>query len=383
MAAEPSLLRKRLLLVTYYPPERGTGGGLRLLDMYRLLSQEVPGLSLTLLACDHGAGLESDLSSIFERVMTLPPEQFNEGGLHATGLLEERFDAVDLQFLQAGDLVRLFKRCGFPRVVVSPMESHVRGAALALARQQVPFVPTKRWLLGELRVAVRELRAVWSADRVMCVSESDARSLRKLRFWGGVIPIETGVSAVEFGEALRSLPVRLLKEAPTVTFLAYFGSQTNIEALNWYLEYVHPAIKVAVPGYRFRVVGRGLSHLPASADASVDLVGEVDSLVGELCHAWVGIAPALSGAGMRGKINQYAIVGVPCVASTLAGKGFAYKDGHSIRLAENATEFSRACIDLLASIEYNRKVGLVARQVCLREYSWESRLPALREIFAL
>ncbi len=375
-------MTKRLLLVSFYPPERGTGGGLRLLDMYRLLSERVQGLSLTLLVCDHGEPLAPEVTAIFSRVVRVPVQAFNEAGIAASGLLSERFDVADLQFLQAGDLAAFFRRSGVPRVVVSPMESHVRATLLSLRHQAVPFLPHRRWLRWDLPLALRELRGVWRADRVMCVSEADARVLRKFRFWGGVEAVETGISAAEFPKALHSAPQRALDGAPTIVFLAYFGSQTNLDALDWYLREVHPRVKAACPDYRLRVAGRGLQRLPEAADENVILVGEVDSLEAELNHAWVGIAPALGGAGLRGKINQYAIAGVPCVASTLAGKGFAYEPGRSICLAADASLFARACIDLLVNPDKNREMGRLAREVCLGAYSWDSRLPALRRIFS-
>lgn len=375
---------KSLLLVAYYPPERGTGGGLRLLDLYRLLARSVQGLAITLLTCDHGAPLDPELSSIFKRVVLVKPDQFCGEGIRKTGVLSEQFDVVDLEYLQAGDLVGFFKAAGTSRVVVSPMESHVRAAGLALRHRVRSVSSIKHWLRCDLRYAIRELRGVWSADRVMCVSADDAAVLRWFRPWGAVCAIETGVSEAEFKGVLQSAGVRLLIGAPTLTYLAYFGSQTNMDALGWYLENVHPSVKASVPGYRFRIVGRGLSAIPATCgDEAVDVIGEVDSLQVELARAWVGIAPALGGAGMRGKINQYAIMGVPCVASVLAGKGFAYESGKSIRLADDADQFASACIDLLTSPEYNREMGAVARQVCLDNYCWESRLTGLRDIFSL
>ena len=375
--------QKRLLLVAYYAPERGTGGGLRLLDMYRLLSERVPGLRLTLLTCDHGEAPEPELAAIFDRVIRLPLDAFNEAGIRGSGVLDVRFDAVDLQYLQAGDLAGFFRLSGVPRVVVSPMESYVRGALLAIRGLSTRASSWKRWLLWDLWFAWRELRGVWRADRAMCVSHTDARVLAKFRFWGGVRAVETGISPKEFPKGLQALPNRTLQGAPTVVFLAYFGSQTNQDALEWYLHQVHPFVKVAVPAYRFRVVGRGLATLPAALDENVDIVGEVDSLEAELSQAWVGIAPALGGAGLRGKINQYAIEGVPCVASALAGEGFAYEPGFSISLAGCASEFASACIDLLTNPERNREMGRLARDICLREYSWDSRLPVLREIFSI
>lgn len=375
--------QKRLLLVAYYAPERGTGGGLRLLDMYRLLFKRVPGIALTLLTCDHGETQEPELAAIFDRVIRLPLDTFNEAGIRDSGVLDIQFDAVDLQYLQAGDLAGFFRRSGIPRVVVSPMESYVRGALLAIRGLSMRVPSWKRWVLRDLRLAWRELRGVWRADRAMCVSHSDARVLAKFRFWGGVCAVETGISPEEFPKGLQALPSRALQGVPTVVFLAYFGSQTNQDALEWYLHEIHPLVKAAVPVYRFRVVGRGLATLPAALDENVDIVGEVDSLEAELSQAWVGIAPALGGAGLRGKINQYAIEGVPCVASALAGEGFAYEPGVSISLADCASKFASACIDLLTDPERNREMGRLARDICLREYSWDSRLPDLREIFSI
>jgi len=375
-------VQKRLLLVAYYAPERGTGGGLRLLDMYRLLSESVSGLALTLLTCDHGEVPEPELATIFDSVIRLPLDAFNEAGVRRSGVLDVRFDAVDLQYWQAGQLASFFRRSGVPRVVVSPMESHVRGALLALHGLPMRVSSWKRWLLWDFRLAWRELKGVWRADCTMCVSHTDARVLAKFRFWGGVRAVETGISPKEFPKGLQALPKRTLEGAPTVVFLAYFGSQTNLDALEWYLHQIHPLVKEAVPAYRFRVVGRGLATLPGALDENVDIVGEVDSLEAELSQAWVGIAPALGGAGLRGKINQYAIEGVPCVASALAGEGFAYEPGVSISLAGCASEFSSACIDLLTNPARNREMGRLARDICLREYSWDSRLPALREIFS-
>ena len=90
--------------------------------MYRLLSERIPDLELTLLTCNHGEALEPELASIFGRVIQLPIDAFNEAGVRASGVLGDRVDAVDLVFLQAGDLVHFFRRSGVARVVVSPME---------------------------------------------------------------------------------------------------------------------------------------------------------------------------------------------------------------------------------------------------------------------
>ncbi|WP_267094851.1 GtrA family protein [Xanthomonas sacchari] len=371
---------KRHLLVAYYPPQRGTGGGLRLLDLYSLLSRSFPEVTFDLLTCRHeGEDSVPELAQLFEKIHWVNADDFNVRGLAACGLWRERYDIVDLQFLQSGELVRAFRASGTPLIVVSPMESLARSAWLGLRSGRVPL---SSWLRQDLRWAIRELLTVWRADKVMCVSENDAKFLRPFRFWGGVHAVETGVSDAEFPNSLGAEVLhRRLEAGRCVTFLAYFGSQTNRDALAWFLAEVHPVLLKAFADYRFRVVGRALDASLQRTHERVEWVGEVDSLEDELRRAWVGIAPALGGAGLRGKINQYAAVGVPCVASSIAGGGLAYEDGVSIRLAADAGTFARACIELMNSKEANIEAGLAARSVCIRHYSWNSRVGELQKIF--
>ncbi len=98
---------------------------------------------------------------------------------------------------------------------------------------------------------------------------------------------------------------------------AYFGSQTNLDALDWYLRDVHPHVKAAHPDYRLRVAGRGLAQLPAHADENVDLVGEVSSLEAELAHAWVGIAPALGAPDCVVRLISTRSLGFPALRPRL------------------------------------------------------------------
>ena len=168
-------------------------------------------------------------------------------------------------------------------------------------------------------------------------------------------------------------------------YVAYFGSDTNIQALRWYLDHVHPLVKMAVPNYKLAVVGRGDMGAFSSYfhDKSVEFVGEVDAIAPEIARARVGIAPALSGSGLRGKVNQYAILGVPSVVSPISHKGLAYKDGENIFVAETPASFAQACTALLLDTDLNAKMADSARLLCLERYSWESKWPAVRKVYLL
>ena len=143
------------------------------------------------------------------------------------------------------------------------------------------------------------------------MSKSDASFLKRVAFGQGNIQgLETGISRIEFPKAFtkKFKMVPFEKRGLDVLYVAYFGSQTNVAALRWFLDNVHPTIKAAVKGYKLNVVGRGdLSMFYKDENKSVNLIGEVKSLEPHIQKARLGIAPALSGSGFRGKINQYGV----------------------------------------------------------------------------
>ncbi|MFK2904143.1 glycosyltransferase [Dyella ginsengisoli] len=369
-------------MVSYYMPCRGHGGGLRLLDLYSIIRKSFPGARLDLVAAKSAPddAPEAEVLALFDQIRLLDPSDFSVEGFASVGILSIDYDVVDLQYLQSGKFIRAFRQAGAKKIIFSPMESMVRALGtifrgFALRRAQIG----QAWL--NITFAAKELRYLFSADAVLCVSKGDAKVLRWFRWWGGVSEIETGVSPFEFRESLKEASHRRdLDEVRRIVFIAFFGSATNRDALNWYLREVHPLVLKSVPGYRFQVVGRGLSAEEVQAE-SVDLIGEVERIEPCLSGAWVGIAPALSGAGLRGKINQYAVAGIPCVAATLAAKGLAYRDGLSICLAGDAATFAKHCIRLLLYPLENKDMGLAARKVCLANYVWEAKTGQISRLY--
>ena len=112
-------------------------------------------------------------------------------------------------------------------------------------------------------------------------------------------------------------------------------------------------------------------------------VGEVRSLKPYILEAKVAIAPALGGSGFRGKINQYSIFGVPCVASPIAANSLAYQDGHDISIADEPGLFAERCIELLKDNSLNESMGKRARETCFEEYTWESKRKIISDIYGL
>ncbi len=378
----------RILLVSFYCPTRAHAGGLRILDIYALIRKQCPSVQLDLFTF-HRPSIDwslDDAHRIFHNIYLSPVEDFSPTTLASLRGAPLTYDLIDLQFHQSGHHIDAYKQIG-KKVIFTPMESAAKALFLHLRTNLhlSSFLPLRKFA-ASVRAAEEEIEFIQKVDEVVCVSRSDAAFLRAITSLKRVRGIDTGVSQFEFEEALAPdfKTTKAANKPVSIIYVAYFGSETNVLALCWYLEHVHPLVKARVPDYTLTVVGRGdLSPFAKYREKSVNFVGEVPSIAPHISEARVSIAPALGGSGFRGKVNQYALLGCPCVVSPIAFKGLAYTDGVSIFVAESPELFAERCIQLLTDLDLNDRMGHAARQLCLIRYSWASKWPAIREIYNL
>ncbi|WP_185073437.1 glycosyltransferase, partial [Pseudomonas protegens] len=311
------------------------------------------------------------LSSIFDEVHYVPLEKFGSNFMSYVDFSNSQFDFIDLQYHQCGALIGACKE-RWPKAVIafSPMESMVRGLKTSLcsgARGVFRF----RQMAASLFHCFQEIGYVRRADRVITVSVPDRNFIAFFKPTNKVFCIPTALSEVEFPEPGCKKNVTI---GSVVVFFAFFGSKTNRESLIWYCRNVHSKLRAQVTNYKLRVVGRGLDSelLEMCHGDGIEFLGEVEFIENGLSGAAIGIAPALGGAGVRGKIHQYSILGIPSVVSPLACEGLDYKDGESVMVADDASAFIDACTMLLNSPSLRDQIGSCARQVCLERYTWAS-----------
>ena len=376
----------RILLVSYYYPTRSHAGGLRILDIYTLIKQRCPDVQLDLLTHHRPSidGSIADSQRIFDNIYMSPAEDLSPSCLQ--GKADIRYDVVDLQFHQAAYHLEGYRRIA-SKVIFTPMESLAKVLYLEM-RSQIKTLHriSLKGLLAQFKTAYEEISFCRNADYVVCVSRTDAAFIRAVGGGRKVHAIETGISPLEFPEAWAEEFTRdpASMHSRQIIYVAYFGSQTNVNALRWYLQEVHPRIAKAVPDYKLVVVGRGdLSSFEPYRGPQVELVGEVPTLAPYIKSAKLGIAPALGGSGFRGKVNQYAVLGIPAVVSSIALQGLAYRDGESVFIADDPQEFSDRCICLLTDDELNERIAHEARKLCMKRYSWESKWPKISDAYGL
>ncbi len=379
---------KRLLLVSRYAPSMGHAGGLRILDMYTELRRMNPDLVMHLYAPSepHVDGNTDVLKDVFDQVFWTTVPRFSYGDFLLRAGADAGYDLLDAQFHDAGRLLNQFKPIT-KRRLFTPMECLSRAA---FDKMQTGFSQRSALKLSSvfdtIQTARDELKIIATADETICVSEADANFLRRIAGKKQVDYISTGLSSREFPDQLEpgyrpgppsSRPKRLV-------FAAYFGSETNIDGLRWYLNEVHPQVLAAVPDYKIVVVGRGeLGWLRAENRPGVNVVGEVPQLGPILSQARAGLVLALHGSGFRGKINQYAICGVPSVSTSLGITGLCYSVGDDIIRADSAGEFAVECIRVLCDGGYADRIAGRARETALANYSWSNLIGRVRDVYGV
>jgi len=388
---------KKILLVSYYCPTRSHAGGLRTLDIYKIIKERFPKVQLDIYTfCRPEIEVSyKDIEKIFDNIYYSETEDLtvlnlikqhknktSDNLLTTLDSMSNYYTIVDFQFHRAAHYADEYRTL-CTKIIFTPMESYSRSKFIELREKSHTNIFSNKDLQDVIQ---KEINLCSKVDEVICVSKADADFLYKVSKSEKIKYLETGISNIEFphmpGE--HSFTISPEDRKYNVLYIAYFGSYTNVDALKWYLEKVHPLIKSRIPQYKLNVIGRGdLSSFKNKYDDSVNFIGEVDSLEPYIEVAKIGIAPAVSGSGFRGKINQYAIYGVPCVASSIAAEGLFYKNKVDIYIAEKPKDFAKYCISLLLNNKLNKTFGQRARHTAFLHYSWESKLDTIKRIYEL
>ncbi|HET9211832.1 MAG TPA: glycosyltransferase [Thermoanaerobaculia bacterium] len=283
-------------------------------------------------------------------------------------LAAERFDVVHAEQLQALPQGQPAFQRGIPVVLrAQNVESDLWAETARRGRGPRGFL---------LRREARKL-AAWEGDAVrraavtLALTQEDASRLRELAGGGGRV----GVVRAAFPD-LPPGTVRLAGEPA----LAVFGSRgwlPNEESTVWFAAEVWPAVLAALPGAVLHLFGApsglegpGILIHPSPEDsAEVYAPGSILAV------------PLRIASGVRIKILEAWVRGVPVVATPAALAGLEAEDGREALVARDASEFAQAIARLHrepglaeALIEAGRKArrerhdpGMVA-EALIQEY---------------
>lgn len=133
-----------------------------------------------------------------------------------------------------------------------------------------------------------------------------------------------------------------------LVFVGGYQHPPNVDAAQWFVREIWPAVRAALPDARVHIVG-------SKAPDEVRALGEVEGVV---FHGFVpdiepfmdgcrlAVAPLRYGAGVKGKVNMSMAYGQPVVATVMAGEGMYLRPGEDILVADDPAAFADAVVRL-------------------------------------
>ena len=232
------------------------------------------------------------------------------------------------------------------------------------------------------RMAAFEARTCLAFDHVVTVTEEDQHHLLGL-FQNGRRPNFAGVIPI----CLDPGPPPEIHRATGTAEILFIGGMhwpPNADGVEWFAHQVLPQVRARVPSVRFTAVGK---QPPQSLQAdlhvgTINAPGYADDIQPYWAHSNLFIVPLRAGGGMRVKILDAWAQGVPVVSTTIGAEGLAYSPGQNVLLADTATEFADAVVQLLTDQALADRLARGGRATLEQYYDWRTVYAAWDAVYA-
>jgi glycosyltransferase involved in cell wall biosynthesis len=151
----------------------------------------------------------------------------------------------------------------------------------------------------------------------------------------------------------------------------------NEDAVVWFVDEVFPVLRQSWPDARFHIVGgrptdkvRSLARIEG-----VDVTGRVADVKPYLQHADAVVAPMHIARGIQNKVLEAMSMARPVVVTSQGLEGIDALHEKQVLVADDSAGFV-AHLDAVFRGRVNG-LGAAAREKVVKDYSWESKLPAL------
>jgi glycosyltransferase involved in cell wall biosynthesis len=230
------------------------------------------------------------------------------------------------------------------------------------------------------RLLVHEIEVCRESDSIHSMSEVDRDYLasflpgdgRKIR----VAP--NGVSCDELAPPDDNPPRK------DVLYVGNFQNLPNMDALEYLVEDVWPILRIRCPSARLTVVGAHAEGNVTHYDGAqgVHVVGEVPEVASYYHRHRVLAVPIRAGSGTRLKILEAFAAGIPVVSTTHGAAGREYEAGRHHLIADDAVSFSAAVETLLTDDELAERLAREGMELARAKYDWKWVAAAIEADYA-
>jgi glycosyltransferase involved in cell wall biosynthesis len=171
-------------------------------------------------------------------------------------------------------------------------------------------------------------------------------------------------------------------ERSGLLFVGGFEHAPNVDAVLWFVREIWPAARKQLPPrVVLTIVG---SKVPPEIfdleSPETNVVGHVPDLTEYFRRCRLSIAPLRFGAGLKGKVHQSLVRGLPCVTTTIGAEGLGLTSGENILIADDPDAFSRAVASLYQDRSSWERLAAAGRRHMEESFGLERVAAVVRDL---
>jgi len=219
----------------------------------------------------------------------------------------------------------------------------------------------KGWYLKVLTGQMKEYEVshLNEVDAILPIAQEDEELFRE---FGAEIPMSVTPFGMEFKDSI---------EQPKVDHVIHFGSmdwKPNQDGVRWLVDEVWPIVRKEKSNARLVLAGRHMPvELKSDHSTGIEVIGEIDDAWEFLQRPAIMTIPVHSGSGMRIKAIEGMSAGRPLVSTTIGAAGLGVTHGVNALIADTASEFAEAIIQLL---DTDNNIGSDGNQYVRNRFSF-------------
>ena len=194
--------------------------------------------------------------------------------------------------------------------------------------------------IRNIGLAKLELKACKKADFTLAITEEEGKFLKQKKI-ENVFSIPYGVDPNFF-----SFNWKMPKEK-SILFLGDFSHYPNRQAARILIKKIYPVLRGL--GVKLKIIGRNINQIKNLQSEALEFFENVTDVRPFYCDASVLVAPIFSGAGMRVKILEAALSGIPLIISPVANLGINLVDNEEALICKSVKEFQMTLKNFFSS----------------------------------
>jgi glycosyltransferase involved in cell wall biosynthesis len=358
----PQTRKRNILFITGEFPNPHHGGGNRVLNFIKTLSADNNIYLCTAFITNEHEQILPCLASYCRKILKIPFDRFGGNQDEIRNWLgETTIDVVHYEWQRSLENYA----ADFGRTQIFTFMEAVSLRLLMDMERLTSLSPIWLKKMEELAYALwLEFVQAPKVDARIAVTEKDAKHLSNLYPFQEYAVLNHGLDFDEF-----TLP-DIEAEPYTLVFVGNYLHYPNDDAMEFFFNEIWENIRKEIPDIRIYVVGANPTDnlLRRSDGKQIIITGTVADVRPYIQKASVCIAPLISGAGLRGKVIEYAALHRPFVATSIASTDLVFKDGIDYFCADTALEFSKKIITLLKDQQLARRMAETAYVTARQNY---------------